>query len=141
MTEMQADFNDAHDRHWQDAEQLFAVNRWANADHLFGLAAECGLKRLMLAFGMKFDGIRDRPLNRDDWVHADGAWPRFESYRSGHHRGTAYALSAANPFADWSVSQRYSAQRHFDAARATAHRSATMQVRQLLMQATREGLI
>jgi hypothetical protein len=40
---MNADFLDAHYRHWQDAELLFGRGRLANADHLYGLAAECGL--------------------------------------------------------------------------------------------------
>lgn len=63
---MQADYLDAHNRHWQDAESLFDSNRSANADHLYGMAAECGLKRLMLAFGMKFDSAKDRPSSTDD---------------------------------------------------------------------------
>lgn len=49
---MQVDFLDAHFRHWEDVEQLFQQHRLANADHLYGLAAECGLKRLMMVFGM-----------------------------------------------------------------------------------------
>ncbi len=57
---MPADFLDVHHRHWDDAERLFAAQRWANADHLYGMAAECGLKRLMRAFGMPFDSARDR---------------------------------------------------------------------------------
>jgi hypothetical protein len=52
---MQADFLDAHERHWQDAELLLTNQRLANADHLYGMSAECGLKRLMLAFGMTYD--------------------------------------------------------------------------------------
>jgi len=44
---MTADFLDAHERHWTDAEILFAQGRFANADHLYGLSAECGLKWLM----------------------------------------------------------------------------------------------
>ncbi len=43
---MQADFLDAHERHWQDAELLLTNQRLANADHLYGMSAECGLKRL-----------------------------------------------------------------------------------------------
>ena len=38
-----ADFGDAHSRHREDAELLFREQRWANADHLYGLSAECGL--------------------------------------------------------------------------------------------------
>jgi len=41
---MSIDFLDPHDRHWEDGERLFGVSRWANADHLYGLSAECGLK-------------------------------------------------------------------------------------------------
>lgn len=49
---MNADFLDANARHQHDADLLFDRQRWANADHLYGLAAECGLKRLMVTFGM-----------------------------------------------------------------------------------------
>jgi hypothetical protein len=132
---MPADFLDAHHRHWDDAEQLFAAQRWANADHLYGMAAECGLKRLMQAFGMPFDSVGDRPANQPDRVHADGVWARYESYRCGHHRGAGYGLPPANPFQDWNVSQRYAHQSHFNAARATSHQVGANQVRQLIKKA------
>jgi hypothetical protein len=50
-----ADFADAHRRHWEDAELLFAHDRWANADQLYGFSAECGLKTVMQALGMNTD--------------------------------------------------------------------------------------
>ena len=84
---MQADFLDAHERHWYDAELLFTEQRWANADHLYGIAAECGLKRLMVAFGMPFDTVKNRPAELSDRSHADSVWARYESYRSGHSIG------------------------------------------------------
>jgi hypothetical protein len=59
---MNTDFYDAHQRHWDDAELLYEKQRWANADHLYGMAAECGLKQLMLAFGMTFDSGKNRPV-------------------------------------------------------------------------------
>lgn len=138
---MNSDFLDAHHRHWHDAEQLFSADRWANADHLYGLAAECGLKRLMLAFGMPFDAGADRPDNRQDRVHANGAWTRYESYRAGYHQGVGYALSIANPFQDWDVSQRYASQVHFDKARTQSHRTGSDRIRQLVKKAAVEGLI
>lgn len=138
---MQADFLDAHDRHWADAEQLYQAQRWANADHLYGMAAECGLKRLMLAFDMPFDTATDRPASQSDRKHADGVWARFESYRCGHHQGAGYALPGANPFSNWSVSQRYAHQSNFDQARAVAHQAGVIQVRNLVQKAKREGLI
>lgn len=138
---MQTDFLDAHERHWDDAERLFNAQRWANADHLYGLAAECGLKRLMLAFGMLFNPIKDRPDKEQDRKHADGIWARYESYRCGHHRGTNYVLPSSNPFSDWHVSQRYAHQSDFDQARAAAHQLGANQVRRLVKKAAREGMI
>lgn len=137
---MQADYLDAHDRHWNDAECLFQMQRWANADHLYGLAAECGLKRLMLAFGMPYDNARDRPGKQEDRVHADGIWARFESYRCGHHHGARYALPP-NPFANWKVAQRYAHQSNFDGQRAAAHQAGANAVHDLIRQAQQEGLI
>jgi hypothetical protein len=138
---MQADFLDAHQRHWQDAELLLAQGRLANADHLYGMAAECGLKRLMLKFGMLFNHDKDRPEKREDRAHADGIWDRFETYRSGHTKGPGYVLSTDNLFSDWTAEQRYAAQHHFDATRVTQHRAGAEQVCRLIQKAEREGLL
>lgn len=137
---MQSDFLDASERHWQDAEQLFQSQRWANADHFFGMAAECGLKKLMLAFGMPFDENRDKPQESADSKHADGIWIRYETYRSGHHQGAAYGLELANPFSDWHVAQRYANQACFNQARVEPHREGAKRVRQLLRNAQLDGL-
>lgn len=58
---MSVDFLDAHRRHWEDAELLHEHARWANANQLYGIAAECGMKRLMLVFGMPLDSNREMP--------------------------------------------------------------------------------
>ncbi len=138
---MQADFLDAHERHWDDAERLLHTQRWANADHLYGMAAECGVKRLMLAFGMPFDPTKDWPANKQDRTHANGIWARFESYRSGHAQGAGYVLSASNPFSNWDVSDRYAHQSNFDQARAQGHQTGAQIVRNLIAKAQREGLL
>lgn len=49
------DFGDAHLRHWEDAEFLLSDRRFGNANHLYGFSAECGLKAIMRALGMKVD--------------------------------------------------------------------------------------
>lgn len=137
---MNADFLDAHHRHWTDAEKLFLTQRWANADHLYGMAAECGLKRLMLAFGMPYDTMKDRPVKEQDMKHVDRIWARFESYRCGHVLGAGYVLSGiANPFVDWNVSQRYAHQSHFDQTRTENHRAGAGTVRALVLKAEYEG--
>jgi hypothetical protein len=139
---MQANYQDAHERHWGDAELLFRAQRWANADHLYGMAAECGLKRLMLVFGMPYDTTRDRPSHKADREHAKGIWARFESYRCGHHQGAGYVLpNASNPFHDWDVSQRYAHQSNFDQARSESHQAGAQVVSGLVRKAQREGLI
>lgn len=137
---MQADFLDAHVRHWDDAERLLDTQRWANADHLYGMAAECGLKRLMMAFGMAPEPATGSPKLRDDRDHANGIWARFESYRCGHHRGAGYALPSSNPFQDWKVSQRYAHQSNFNRPRAQSHREGAQRVRELVKKAQTEGL-
>ena len=138
---MESDFLDAHDRHWQDAEQLYESRRWANSDHLYGLAVECGLKKLMLVFGMTFDSTKNRPKERDDRQHANGIWDRYETYRNGHNSGAGYTLPPKKPFNDWDVSQRYANQFHFDSNRVEKHREGARIVQELVRKAQREGLI
>lgn len=138
---MKADFLDAHERHWDDAESLFATGRFANADHLYGLAAECGLKRLMQAFGMPLDPTNVKPVETKDRAHADKIWARFESYRSGHSNGAAYVLPDRDPFFDWDISDRYAHQSNFDQQRAKGHQVGAAAVCELVKRAQREGLL
>jgi hypothetical protein len=137
---MQSDFLDAHARHWDDAESLYLSERWANADHLYGIAAECGLKRLMMRFGMEVDEETGRPTDSKDRKHVNGAWERFESYRRGKEEGTRYVLPS-NPFCAWDVSDRYAHQSNFDRSRAQSHQAGARIVRELIKKAQLEGLI
>ena len=137
---MQTDFRVAHERHWDDAETLRASTRWANADHLYGFAAECGLKRLMQAFGMPLDHSGS-PAGQQDRVHADKAWERYDAYRSGRHSAPAYALPAQNPFSNWSADQRYANQSEFNEIHVSEHRAGTLAIREKLRLAFADGLI
>ncbi|MEI7748441.1 MAG: hypothetical protein WCI81_05140 [Chlorobiaceae bacterium] len=136
---MNLDYLDAHERHWEDAELLMKTHRFANADHLYGISAECGLKRLMQEFGMLMAG--DKPKIKDDNVHADKVLGRFESYRSGHHFGTNYMLAAQNPFHNWSISDRYAHRREFNSNIVANHRKGADEVRNLLKKAKLEGIL
>lgn len=138
---MQADFLDAHTRHWDDAETLFTNGRYANASHLYGMAAECGLKRLMIEFGMNVNSHNGAPDDNKDWKHADGIWARYEDYRKGRTEGTGYALTNPSPFTGWHVSDRYAHQSNFNQAMVQAHRNGADAIRQLIAKAEREGLI
>ena len=140
---MQSDFLDAHERHLEDAELLWEKDRLANADHLYGVSAECGLKGLMLAFGMPFDSNLDQPRPREgkDRVHANGIWGRYEVYRSGHVSGAGYPLTSPNPFDDWHVCQRYAHRTKFDAERVQRHRMGAEEVQKIVKEARLGGLI
>jgi hypothetical protein len=132
---MNADFHDAHLRHWEDAEHLFAKERWANADHLYGLAAECGLKSLM-------EKLNNGSLDpKQDYVHimeakkSGNAWARCQSYLSGHVLATEFSLPLVNPFSGWDVSDRYANQSNFNETRAKSHRAGAKLVCQLVKKA------
>lgn len=135
-----ADFLDAHERHWHDAEFLYQGQCWANADHLYGFAVECGLKGLMLVFGMKVDPS-GKPKDKKDQEHARNIWQRFESYRCGHPRGTGYALPNVNPFNKWDVSDRYAHRSNFNQQWTQSHQAGAKLVSELIRKAKKEGLI
>ena len=137
---MNTDFLDAHDRHLNDADQLFNTQRWANADHLYGMATECGLKQLMIKFGMTLDS-KGKPTKIEDATHANRLWDRYDAYRSGHQQGIHYALPPSNPFQNWNVAQRYAHQSHFDENHLLPHQIGANAVSALIKKAKEEGLL
>ncbi len=138
--ELPADFLDAMDRHWQDAELLHSSERLANADHLYGLSAECGLKAIMQKLGMEMEN--NVPRLRDDRKHINSLWDRYESYLSG----SSYVSSSLlpwqhhNPFANWHVSDRYASRDHFAGDRLEEHRSGARDVKGLVVSLEKQGL-
>lgn len=138
---MQADFLDAHERHWDDAERLFQAQRWANADHLYGMAAECGLKALMekLSTQGALDPKQDHVHIMED-KRANNAWSRYQSYLSGP-LAIKLSLPQTNPFGDWLTSQRYAHQSNFNHARAQSHQAGAKAVCERINIARREGLV
>lgn len=136
---MATDFLSAQRRHWQDAELLFANSRWANADQLYGFSAECGLKRLMMAFRMKVDSS-GKPTEKPDRKHIDEIWSRYETYRQGVP-GAMYKLPGSNPFIDWHVSQRYDSDAGVDKSRVEPHQNGARVIQGLVKQAEVAGLL
>jgi len=131
------DYLDAHDRHWEDAELLFQEGRLANADHLYGLSAECGLKALWLRI------TRLTSLPRRQRVHINHFWDDFvrlsRNQRSSQMLGGR--LPPQNPFSNWSVNQRYASRQHFDQRLMEAHRRGAERVRNLVQNARQGGWI
>lgn len=135
------DYFDAMKRHWEDAELLWnqVPQRFANADQLYGLVAECGLKALMtkLVNGY-FDHNRGRPSNRDDLVHAEGIWNCYMNYSQGG-AAARYALPTnTNPFGQWKIDDRYANRIHFVHDRVDGHRNAALVVKKLVDHAVRQ---
>lgn len=138
---MQADFLDAHERHWSDAEILFQKQCWANADHLYGFAAECGLKGLMVAFGMQQNPDKEgMPLSKHDQKHIDNLKGRYETYRAGANAAN-YLLAANDPFTNWRASDRYAGRSNFSEQHVVPHQQGTLEIRNLISKARKAGLV
>jgi hypothetical protein len=138
---MRTDYRDAAERHWEDADDLLANSRAANADHLFGLSAECSLKAVMLGLGMPMG--EEAPAQRRHRVHINILWDRFIAFAEGRD-GARYALAihaAANPFADWDVNQRYFHRSHISHDAATKHREWAETAIDVLRSAVLNGVV
>lgn len=140
---MNADFFDAHNRHFQDAEFLFLNNRLPNADQLYGVSAECGLKAIMKEMGMQVDPNTNSPSSANDRKHINQLWVRFESYRGGYSNGAIFAsiLPSTNPFSSWTISGRYANTTDFTQAMVEQHKNAAVMVKNLVKKAQLEGLL
>lgn len=137
---MATDFASAHDRHQKDAEYLENAQRLANADHLYGFAAECGLKALMTQFGMPVNAAGDPQNRQHDRVHVDRLWGRYSVYLSDPS-SAAYQLDPTNYFDDWRAGDRYADDGHVTPSRLARHRDGAARVRALVHQARVEGLL
>lgn len=139
---MSTDFRDAAERHWDDAGCLFNDNRPANADHLFGLSAECALKAVMAGLGMALrqDGA---PQEQQHRVHINELWDEFVNFAQGRG-GTRYVVAmtgVSNPFLDWDVSQRYAHRTDISIGAVGNHRSGAGKTIKILDLAILDGVV
>lgn len=115
------DFAAAAARHWQDGDHLYAASRYENADQLFGFAAECALKVVLLQHNPAADGS---PLSGTYLAHIDVLWNRMPSQAMGKRFPAISALlKQENPFATWSTNHRYGPSGVIGQADADAHRT------------------
>ncbi len=128
---LMAHFPKAHWRHWEDAELLYAHERWGNADHLFGFSAECGLKAVMAKYGMPLDAF-GHPRESSHRKHIQDLWEVFEQLISDHGAASLGDLPAGSPFSDWSHRDRYSAQGYACRAAVDRHREAARSILRLV---------
>jgi hypothetical protein len=139
---MQTDFNDAAHRHFEDAHLLERYAKIANADHLFGLSAECALKAVMQGLGMTLthDGV---PSNKQYRVHINKLWNQFSCFASGRN-ATKYAQCLdpnSNPFNNWTINHRYFHRSNITAQMLLDHKKGAQTAMNLLGQATLDGVV
>ncbi len=124
---MSTDFRDASERHFNDGELLLSKNRLANADHLFGISAECSLKAVMVALGMATSKA-GTPRDRGHKVHMPELWAAFQSFSQGRLASRYLEpLEKLNPFVDWQVDQRYWKRAAIHVSSARKHHNAAVQ--------------
>ncbi len=95
-------FDAAALRHWQDADLLAKQGRRANADQLYGFAAECGIKSALQACGSAGQIGRKHRRHIDELWDAARVQPIQKTFS-----GLASLLQLKNPFHDWSTDARY----------------------------------
>lgn len=129
------DFYDAHRRHLDDADTLFELDRFANADHLYGLSAECGLKSVMQRERM-VDGEGTGALERKYWQHLPKLWGLFVDFVS-ERPGALLSdeLRDRDPFSIWSIDDRYANTRHFQRRLVEPHRDAAQRIHDMCRRA------
>jgi hypothetical protein len=139
---MPADFRDAADRHFEDAGFLFDADKFPNADHLFGLSAECALKAVMMGLGMNVrqDGAPDVSRYR---VHINRLWDEFIAFANGSG-GAKYSAglnAVSNPFTNWDIAQRYNHRTDFVADDVERHKTGAEKAMAALGAAILDGVV
>ncbi len=108
------DFHQAARRHFRDAELLAGHARQANAGHLYGFAAECGVKALLVWKGYPSDPVSGEIIEKRPKkfrVHIHGLTKNINMvYTFLDGRGAAKYLAmipSIGDFSDWKTDHRY----------------------------------
>ena len=144
---MTIDFKNAANRHYQDAEYLYSLQRWANADQLYGLSSECLLKVMIASLDSSSINLSTGDFNTKvhrkhlEYNNADkDLWNHFSLNFSGRI-AAHFSLASPNPFADWDIFQRYHHERFFDKTRIDAHRNATQNLQNKVQELFINGVL
>lgn len=113
---MATNFKQAAWRTKIDAETLFGDGRLGTADQLFGVAAECALKAVLVALGVFPPS--GPPKKSSFRCHIDKLWDEYAIHMSG----LAQAPLPANPFTAWKMDHRYEEDSTFTPSRLQTHR-------------------
>lgn len=139
---MPTDYSDSANRHWNDGCYLYADNRLANADQLFGLSAECALKAVMLGLGMPVDHT-GAPADRKHKIHIDKLWGEFITFANSRN-GARYAAKISgiqSPFDNWTIHQRYVHRNDIVQNTANNHKNGANVAMKILSSAILDGVV
>ncbi len=138
-------------RHWHDASSLEANSRRENAGQLYGFAAECGLKALLIALGYPCDsdgspqkrkhlpsGVPEIRNHINKLVDVIGDIQNFANGRRGA-KYTALFPNITN-FYDWSTDHRYWVEAAIPNS-LPAWKAATKEVMEMLDAASLDGVL
>ncbi len=110
---MTRNFKDAAIRHFSDADYLFAANRKPNAGQLYGFCAECGIKALLILFGLPIEKNSGDLLTKSQFkMHINGLIANLYSFVPSDRTYFSYLgmIPGITMFRDWSVDHRYFAE-------------------------------
>lgn len=133
---MSTDFYNAFTRHTTDADLLLDKKRWANADHHYGLAAECALKAILLRQGIpsKNGDITEQKYKQ----HINKLWDKYQIFMQTKN---AYVLPMENPFHDWSIDQRYAHENDITEQTARNRGAAVASLKKIVKKAELAGVL
>jgi hypothetical protein len=138
------DFLAASKRHYLDAELLTNSRRIPNAGHLFGFAAECGLKALLISHGLNTDPITgdiiEPPPHKykthiNDLINNVVIFPSSPGYSK--YLGMMPNIKV---FSNWSAKHRYYDESSIPASHSD-WQGAAKEVMNMLDQAKLDGVI
>ena len=132
---MKIDFYDAYKRHIRDGALLAENKSWANADHLYGLAAECALKALLIKSGISSTESGD--INQKRFrKHIDQLWKEYYSFMLYK----IYDIPEDNPFQNWKIDQRYAHSEYITEYIVKTHIDAVTKINNIIKQAELDGV-
>jgi hypothetical protein len=145
-TAQTVNYEQAARRHLTDAETLFNQGRMPNAGQLYGFAAECGLKAMLMACGVAPDtdgGISKRhPLRQHMPTLTDRIASHGQLIPDGV-QATMYMSSMPNlsQFGGWSVDHRYCSDAAAPVSAVANWRHAAKEIATMLDQAKQDGVL
>lgn len=138
-------------RHFQDAGTLLGGSRQANAGQLFGIAAECGIKAILVASKVPVDtegsidrlpGVKGKGF-KDHWPHLGQALIDLVGAIPDSRTATTYLSALPNlaHFSDWRIEHRYWRDAALPLASVALWQSAAGEVMAVLDQAKEDGVL